>query len=203
MGIFTVLYIKVFWYNIRFDKADDVIMTARISIDSPHYKNVDSMVERASHIIRGELVSARVEWIDILDYEKIDSAEYSHPDIKEGINYLFTVYTFSINDVYKGIELSDNALEVKVFGGETDDIIMVFDEKTMFHAGFEYVLFLQTYNNIPADLLNPYQCAYIYEDKMSKQTPKETVLRSLSDENDLVITYDDLTKIKSNNIVIH
>jgi len=71
-----------------------------------------------------------------------------------------TVHTFQISKVFKGKATTGQSIEVKEIGGVLDGVTYKNADATPLAAGTKYTLFLQTYPDSPASLLNPQQGKY-------------------------------------------
>ncbi|MFL1378320.1 MULTISPECIES: hypothetical protein [unclassified Nocardiopsis] len=111
--------------------------------DYPSYASAEELFESADLVVEGTVEGSRTEPIDISE----------GGEAEEGLEPLeYTVYTLAVSEVFKG-EAPGGALEVKHENGGPDDLEL--------REGDTYVLFLATYDDVPASLLNPDQSAYL------------------------------------------
>ena len=144
--------------------------TVRYTPDYPHYESVDALASRTSDIVAGKITEVRTEAIDI-----------SSGGANTGqTSMVYTVYTLDVESVYKGHYKTGEPAEVKLLG-KTPALGL--------RVGTEYLFFLESYDAVPASLLNPYQCVYFY----SKEA---AVLDSVSGENSLTLTRESLNGIR-------
>lgn len=115
--------------------------------DYPYYGTLEEMVEKASLIVHGSIVSTRVE-------EGADAAGDSsaHADVH-------TIYSVAVTDVYKGDCLEGDTIEVAQYGKE--GVGVWYEDFAPLEDGADYVWFLTPYNDIE-QLLNPAQGCYLY-----------------------------------------
>ncbi len=83
--------------------------------------NLPELVDRASHIVSGEVLSGEAQWLGKL---------------------LVTKVRLRVTECLKG-SCSDSALEVAVLGGELDGVAMMVDGAARFYTGEHVVLFLR------------------------------------------------------------
>ena len=172
-------------------------MTITSSMEYPHYESIDALSNAASDIVMGKIVDVRVEELDIL-IRTDDKDETLNPG-GEADNSLaiYTVYTLEIIDVYKGKTVSGERIKIKQLGGDNGESIHLSESTLNLGNEHEYVFFLQSYDNVPASILNPYQGAYFFDENVSGTLSDK--LLSVSTENDLTLTYGDLQSIVDKN----
>ena len=84
-----------------------------------------------------------------------ESPDSSPPDV-------VTVRTVTVTRVFKGDIQPGATLEVKQLGGEWDGVRYEEEDAVpLRHDAGRYVLFLETYPDVPASLLNPAQAQYL------------------------------------------
>ena len=160
-----------------------------LSMEYPHYESIDDLSITASSVVKGKIVDIRVEEIDIFSQEREEN-EFVNPggDMEKEV-LAYTVFTLEIKEVYKGNYGIDEYIEVKQLGGETDEYIYISEAELDLNQTYEYVFFLESYSDVPDSILNPYQSVYIFN---SRSRSLSDILISVSDENDLILTYEDL-----------
>lgn len=104
--------------------------------DYPGYESVDALYAAATLVIEARVV---------------DGPEQRSVDIGGNTPMDLLVFRAEIDRTYKG-EAGSPTIEVKQHDGE---VLLV--------AGTSYVLFLETYDDVPASLLNPTQAQYVLE----------------------------------------
>ncbi|CAL9547199.1 hypothetical protein SUDANB121_04378 [Nocardiopsis dassonvillei] len=111
--------------------------------DYPSYASAQELFEAADLVVEATVEGSRTEPIDVSEG---DGAE-------EGLEPIeYTVYTLAVSEVFEGRD-PGGVLEVKHENGATDDLEL--------REGETYVLFLATYDDVPASLLNPDQSVYL------------------------------------------
>ncbi|HYN93484.1 MAG TPA: hypothetical protein VES42_06515 [Pilimelia sp.] len=73
---------------------------------------------------------------------------------------VYTVSEVKITRVLKGSASEGDRIKVKQLGGEVDGVEFIEDETVYLAAEKPYLLFLETYPDAPASLLNPKQAQY-------------------------------------------
>jgi len=170
-----------------------------VSGDFPHYTNIEHLASNASEVVRVEVLSERVEAINIWlppQNEFEDTGEV----LREAY-FIYTIHQLRILEVFKGDVNVGDILEVKQIGGQLDGLTVINDDKISFGAGDDLVLFLQSFDDVPASLLNPDQSAYRFtisnEDARNRNI--DDALESLSMQNNLTLTLNDLASILASN----
>ena len=86
-----------------------------------------------------------------------ESSSTATPDV-------ITVRTFRLTRVFKGDMRAGSTLEVKQLGGELGGVVYVEEDAVPLDpSAGKYILFLQTYPDAAASLLNPWQGQYFLE----------------------------------------
>ncbi|SES68903.1 hypothetical protein [Anaerobranca gottschalkii] len=117
----------------------------KVHIIYPLYDDLDSMILSADTIVEGKILSMTVVGSE-----------------QEGV--LYTVYDVEIITNFKGKFNSKEVIKIKQVGGETKDLVVTTDERVNLKKDLTYLLFLVTYEDSPASLINPTQGAYLLED---------------------------------------
>lgn len=140
--------------------------------DYPYYEDFQALVENSDLIIRGKVLDSTVQLIDVsgpplTDEELKDEKLNPHLDgeraEEEFIELVYTVSELEIEEVYKGT-YDDEIIQVKQGGGQIGDVLYIEQDVEMLAISQSYILFLKTFDTVPASLLNPYQAAYVYTD---------------------------------------
>ncbi|GAA0310346.1 hypothetical protein GGQ92_001601 [Gracilibacillus halotolerans] len=127
------------------------------------YDDIESLTTSADLIIKGTVTESTPKWLntamepDDSDDEKVNPGGEIEPNTD-----IWTVHTVKIDYIYKGE--AGKTIEIKQFGGELDNTIMTDEHVTFLEKGEEYILFLETYEDSPASLLNPIQSYYKLEE---------------------------------------
>ncbi|MEV4548018.1 hypothetical protein [Nonomuraea wenchangensis] len=138
--------------------------------DYPQYENADALFDRANLVVEARIVG---EPRYLQEVTKPDSAETdprlnpmagapaavaaAQPDAPPMV---ITVRTAEVLKVYKGEAQVGQKVEVKELGGVFDGVTYEEEHTTALNEGSGYVLFLETYPDSPAALLNPVQGKY-------------------------------------------
>lgn len=117
----------------------------RIYSDYPAYINMETLYDKADLVV-------------VCEKEDLENYIMANKG-SGGLELPYTITNFKIKNVLKG----DNSLErviVKQLGGIFDRVKYVSDNTEPFEFNITYLLFLETYDNTPATLLNPVQGMY-------------------------------------------
>ena len=114
--------------------------------DYPFYETPDALYERADLV-----VTATVESTD-------GAQELFGGGADEPIVY--TIFRAMALDAYKGDIDAGQVIQVKLLGGDLDGTTYLGDQATFLEIDTTYVLFLATFPDAPASLLNPEQAQY-------------------------------------------
>ncbi|WP_141131615.1 hypothetical protein [Anaerovirgula multivorans] len=165
--------------------------TTIVYADYPYYPSIDALAEKAAIIIEGTIVDSRVEEID----HRMNPSSDTPPSMM-----VYTVYTVEVSNSYKGDVEPGETIEIKQIGGEGKTMVYIVGEEdnVNFVENRKYVMFLRTYENFPASLLNPIQACYSYEEDIvnTKSTVDNEQFISVNEKNDLTLTIEDLERIK-------
>ncbi|MCJ7843424.1 hypothetical protein MUB24_21615 [Lederbergia sp. NSJ-179] len=171
-------------------------VTTVVTEDYPSYSSIESLAQRADTIIKGTVLSSTVEEInDLIETDSKD--EKLNPGGKpDDVSNIYTVYSVKIADVYKGNYHVGDTIEVKQLGGKIGNTSVITDEKVDIKNERDYIFFLETYENVPASLLNPIQSLYLYESVAEKSIDKAKIT-SAHQDNQLILNMEYLQKIKN------
>ena len=125
----------------------------------PNYSSIEQLAQRADLVIRGTMLSSRVESRDDSYTPDTDDPAANPGGTAKPEPLVYTVYTFQITDCYKGCDALGATVDVKQLGGIVNNVTYS-SSQVPFTANKKYILFLATYDSSPADLLNPVQAAY-------------------------------------------
>lgn len=114
--------------------------------DWPSYDSLDVLYDRADLVVRGTLAGPST-------VRKLD--------IGDGTTMVFTVADVTVGEVFKGSATTGQTVAVKQMGGRLDGVDYRSDAESYLSPGQTYLLFLETYKDSPASLLNPWQAQYV------------------------------------------
>jgi hypothetical protein len=145
--------------------------TLFINADFPSYDTVENLTTKASVIIRGTILSSKVVEMDtrIITNDKNEKSNPNYNAQSDSVTNtpytkkVYTVYAVKVNDSYKGEFKSGDTIEIKQLGGEINGQTYVLEDSIEFMNNKKYIMFLETYPNSPACLLNQIQATYIDE----------------------------------------
>jgi hypothetical protein len=148
-----------------------------VSHDYPYYENESAIYEKASIVIRGTVIDKRAEYMshvgELTEEQKKDPKLNPGGEVDKEKEFT-TIYKIQVTDSFKGKVLKDDIVEIKQFGGETDDTIYIDEGAPQIEQKREYIMFLETYENSPATLLNDVQSLYsIDKDKLISHTDND------------------------------
>ena len=157
----------------------------------PYYSTVEQLVQTADLVIRATTISSEVRELNSAIKPTTDD-----PVLNPGGEYqpsfdVYTVYSFEVAECYKGCSTPGGIVEVKVPGGELDGIDYLASGEPTFKANKKYILFLTTFTDSPAVLLNADQSAY------SDSTDKDGNYVSVGQNNQLKLPPGQIKKLFS------
>ncbi|SNT51710.1 hypothetical protein SAMN05421812_10851 [Asanoa hainanensis] len=117
--------------------------------DYPRYQSVAELMERATLVVEATPANPRFEKLYPTDGPKTDDTAV-----------VVTVYDATVTRVHKGSARPGDVVQVKQMGGEMGGVVYESAEEVPFRTGTAYLLFLETYPDSPASLLNPDQAQY-------------------------------------------
>ncbi|MDC3418342.1 hypothetical protein [Aquibacillus salsiterrae] len=126
------------------------------------YSDVDELAEKADLVIEGKVLGSRVEVLDMTK-EPENPTEENAPGEVQQIERIYTISKVEVTKVYKGEVEKQEIIEVKQIGGETENAILIPEEGAYLKENKKVVLFLESYEDSPASLLNPIQAQYTIE----------------------------------------
>ncbi|KAF4325724.1 hypothetical protein G195_000699 [Phytophthora kernoviae 00238/432] len=111
----------------------------------------------------------------------------------------------AVNESALDEELNPGAgdtIEVKQLGGQLGNTEIINDDNIKFIPTKDYVLFLETYEDTPASLLNSVQSLYVIKPAAKSTQPgeqqsKSEVVVSANPENDLTLSIEELQEIQN------
>jgi len=141
--------------------------------DYPHYESVAELVKKANLVVEVAVADPRVGKLYPTDGPRNDETAV-----------VITIYDATVAKVHKGSVRTGDVIEVQQMGGESDGVVYENPEVVPFREGTPYLLFLETYPDSPAALLNPDQGQY--------EVDPAGTYRPVGD-NTLAVTAKDLT----------
>jgi len=163
--------------------SDNAGTAVSLSADYPHYDSIADLTAAASDIISGSIIDTRTELINI-SMETNGENEFANPGGEVQDGYLpYTVFTLEVNETYKGGYTAGDRIEIKRLGEKPE---------LNLNGADDYVFFLESYELVPASLLNPSQSVYVFN---AESDLTDGILESVSKSNDLTLTYLDLQNI--------
>ncbi|WP_342555685.1 hypothetical protein [Paenibacillus sp. FSL R7-0652] len=183
----------------------DAPITVIASEDYPNYSSIDALTDRADTIVKGRVIQTRIEALndkaktDSLEQNELGTAE-SAADEQISFDKIYTIYTVQVAEPYKGRYTAGDQLEVKQLGGQLGSTKVINDDNLQLLPTKDYVLFLETYADTPASLLNSVQSLYVVKPAPESNQPSELseteVIVSAHPENNLTLSLNDLQQIK-------
>ncbi|GAA1856889.1 hypothetical protein [Asanoa iriomotensis] len=134
--------------------------------DYPSYETVADLMAKADLVIEATVAEPRV---DVL-YPSGDGGTDPRADPQAGApeaappadsGIVITVWSAAVTRVHKGTP--GLLVDVQQMGGERDGVVYEQPSAVHFEDGATYLLFLATFPDAPAALLNPYQAVYLVE----------------------------------------
>ena len=155
-----------------------------IYTDYPEYDTVDHMEDAATVIIEGKIISEKVVKLD--PSETLTDEQKNDPKLNPGgetesLSFPYTIYMVEINTVYKGDVKEGNTIEIKQLGGTVDNVNYTEEDATKIQIDSTYILFLETFTNSPASLINQIQGIYEYKDNKITGNNKNKIILDLKD----------------------
>ncbi|SHM75816.1 hypothetical protein [Gracilibacillus kekensis] len=140
------------------------------------HEDVESLENLANLVVKGKVLGTTVEWRDpAIEPDETDD-EYSNPGGEiDHTKLIFTVHKVKVDHSYKGDIEKGDIIEVKQIGGEIGNTIMIDEDVSYLEKDKEYILFLETLDDSPANLLNPFQGSYEYENGKIISNPNNTI----------------------------
>ncbi|WP_440119026.1 hypothetical protein [Paenibacillus sp. QZ-Y1] len=186
----------------------DEPMTIVASEDFPNYSSIGDLSERANTIVKGSVIQTRVEALDDRAQVSVtgDGNVMDEPLNPGGeevpFEKIYTIHTIQVAESYKGDYTAGDQIEVKQLGGQLGNIEIINDDNLKLIPAKDYVLFLETYEDTPASLLNYVQSLYMIKpaaksNQPGEQQSKSEIVVSANPENDLTLQLQDLQDIQN------
>lgn len=165
----------------------------RLKADYPAYDSLESLVDTADTIVEGKVIGYRYSRLNISQDIQLDNERHNPGGEKDNGTIPYTVYTVEIMKTYKGILNEKDEIQVKTLGGIIGNTEYVLSsDDTKLEKGKSYLLFLETYLDSPASLLNPTQASYEYDLDGSIITNKQG---TQTEQNKISFRIEDLENI--------
>lgn len=138
--------------------------------DYPQYQSADALFDKATLVVEARIVG---EPRYLQEKEEAPDPAETDPNLNpnagapaevaaepEAPPTVITVYTAQVIKVFKGQAQVGQSIEVKELGGNFEGVTYAEEHTTPMNEDSGYVLFLETYPDSPAALLNPVQAKY-------------------------------------------
>ena len=155
-----------------------------INTDYPEYDTVEKAKDAATVIIEGKIISAKVLTLDpteTLSDEQKNGAKTNPGGETESQSFPYTIYTVEIVQIYKGSVIKGNTIEIKQIGGTVDNVNYTEEDATKIEIGSTYILFLETFSDSPASLINQIEGIYEYKDEKITGNDKNKIILDIKD----------------------
>ncbi|MEV4624062.1 hypothetical protein AB0J74_35790 [Asanoa sp. NPDC049573] len=154
--------------------------------DYPHYRSAAELMDRASLVIEATVARPRVDKLypDGGGSGPKADPRAGAPEPVEDTAVVITVWSATIKVVHKGPNKPGDVVDVHQVGGLLDGVSYEQDAAVPFREGDTYLLFLETYPDSSAALLNPYQAHY--------EVDPDGTFRPVSADNQIAVTGNDL-----------
>jgi hypothetical protein len=127
--------------------------------DYPSYSSVDALFDTADLVLRGRVIGQ----------PRVVVVEPASPGRQDAIVY--TVRRVQVTEVFKGATSKNSVIEVKQLGGLVDGVTYKEDDAKPLRAEREYTLFLASFDDSPASLLNPMQAQFEVDGALLRPAP--------------------------------
>ncbi|MEK4661367.1 hypothetical protein MHH93_05680 [Priestia sp. FSL H7-0729] len=186
----------------------DAPITIIASEDYPSYASIGDLSARANTIVKGSVIETRVEAMnDIVQVTDAANENELNPASDPGgepssFDKIYTIHTIQIAESYKGSYKAGEQLEVKQLGGQVGNTEIINEDNLKLIPTKNYVLFLETYEDTPASLLNSVQSLYLIKpaaksNQPGQQQSQSEVIVSANPENDLTLQLEDLQELQN------
>lgn len=141
--------------------------------DYPSYQSAAELLAKATLVI--EATPAR---------PRVDKLYPSGGSRDQDTGIVITVYAATVTKVHKGDRKPGDVVDVQQMGGLFDGVSYEQEGGVPFRQGTTYLLFLETFPDAPAALLNPTQAQY--------EVALDGSYRTVTDANTITVHGDDL-----------
>lgn len=187
-----------------------------IAIDKNLWQNVEELTNRATDIIRGEVLEQRVEWKNLTLPREVVERLLAEEQLTEGEietltlaieEELVTVSSIRILEVFQGNYNVGDVIEIMQLGGTDVDEDWTVEDALTLEVSSEFVLFLVSWKMIdqPYSMINHVQGAYRIPielevgDYLANLDDWEVELKNVNELDPIIITVEDLIKIALEN----
>ena len=187
--------------------SENKITNIYILNDIAPFESVENLTLGSTHIVRAEVLDERVEKFNVIIPFELLEPELQSINPHEYRNYLydvFTVYNIRVLEVFKGNIDINEIVEVRILGGQLDDLNVISFDETFLYIGDELILFMYEsfFENEPFFLSSPSQAVYRVieqsQDGLIRALGAIT-FESLSPNNSLTLTLEDLERVAEEN----
>lgn len=151
----------------------------------PSYSTVDEAVKAANLVVEGNILDKEYKMLDITyDEEGNDPKENPGGSKEPSPELPYTIYKVKVSKVYKGDITEGDTIGVKVLGGKFKDAqYIVQDSMPELSNQTQYTLFLSTFEDSPASLVNLTDSVFVSEDGyLQAVNSKSSMKRFSADE---------------------
>jgi len=134
--------------------------------------------------LKEKIISAKD--VTLVFTETLTDEQKEDPKLNPGgetasVSFPNTIYTVEIEAVYKGNVIEGNTIEIKQLGGTVDNVNYTEEDATKIEIGSTYILFLETFSDSPASLINQIEGIYKYKDNKITGNDKNKIILDLKD----------------------
>jgi hypothetical protein len=130
--------------------------------DYPSYATADQLFERATVVVQGRVESDK-KVVRLVQAAPQGQALPAAVDAERREGMVVTVRTVTVSRVFKGNVKPGDIVKVKQLGGKLDGVTYSEEHGVPLVDNGQYTLFLETYPDQPASLLNPVQGQYLVD----------------------------------------
>ncbi|MEU4555942.1 hypothetical protein [Micromonospora violae] len=130
--------------------------------DYPFYTSDDQLFERASLVVQGRVQPAS-KVVRLVQAAPQGQALPAPVEAERREGMVVTVRTVTVSRVFKGDVKPGDVVQVKQLGGKLDGVTYSEEHGVPLLDNGQYTLFLETYPDQPASLLNPVQGQYLVD----------------------------------------
>jgi hypothetical protein len=130
--------------------------------DYPFYATADELFKGATLVVQGRIESGK-DVIRIVQPAPAGKALPGPVEAERREGMVVTVSTVKVARVFKGDAKPGDVVQVKQLGGKLDGVSYAEENGVPLRENGQYALFLETYSDQPASLLNPVQAQYPVE----------------------------------------
>jgi len=190
------------------ESADDeyeYTYTMTISLDVYIFEDIEDLADDATHIIRGEILDQRVEWLDmtlsreateqiLIEEGYLDGAEIEYRlqwyDFEPQME-LVTISRIRVLETFQGDHDIDDVIEVFTVGGIYENQQWVLEDAVELEVGSELVLFLASWEfaGLPYALTSHIQSVYYIPNEIEAEYITEAVGEYLDLSWKILVSY--------------